>query len=309
MRPTSDWLGRRRDGRLGLQRGVLARAPPRARARTCAGSHSESNTSIMASTSAPRSSAPTSLPAQRTATCPGPVTWTIGSYVQLGTRLRPPQVGASQAGPECARPQMRSLPVVGVRADQRRLERRRRAQAGAARRRSAARLRSKRRRSTPWLGAPARGERSAGVSSRRNRVGRASSEVIEAWKATESASRQELVRDRERLPAGQCSADVAGEVGRVVISRRHAPEHASNPRCGPLSNGLSENHPSTGPQLGRAGRAPLPFPYPSCSANAAPCGSSQTATRAPFGSVSGSSTRPPAARTAATAGSSAPTRK
>ena len=40
-----------------------------------------------------------------------------------------------------------------------------------------------------------------------------------------------------------------------------------------------------------------------------PAGSSQTATRVPFGSVTGSSTRPPAARTAASAGPSAATRK
>ena len=29
-----------------------------------------------------------------------PLTWMMGSYVQFGTRLRPPQVGASHAGPE-----------------------------------------------------------------------------------------------------------------------------------------------------------------------------------------------------------------
>ncbi len=39
-----------------------------------AGNHSESNTSRSASTSTPWSSAPMSLPAQRTAMCPGPVT-------------------------------------------------------------------------------------------------------------------------------------------------------------------------------------------------------------------------------------------
>jgi hypothetical protein len=45
----------------------------------------------------------------------------------------------------------------------------------------AARVRSKSSRSTPSFGAPRSGSASGGVSSRRNRVGRVSSAVSEAW--------------------------------------------------------------------------------------------------------------------------------
>ncbi len=44
----------------------------------------------------------------------------------------------------------------------------------------AARVRSKARRRTPWFGAPLAGSASGDMSSRRKRVGRVSSEVIEA---------------------------------------------------------------------------------------------------------------------------------
>jgi hypothetical protein len=126
----------------------------------------------------------------------------IGSWVHLGTRLRPPQVGASQAGPECAMPQIRSL-AASVEAPIRAVSK---GTDGLSRRSSSAvrgRLWSNRRRSTPSLGTPVVGRCDAGVSSRRNRVGRPSSEVSEAWNATASAS-DSASRDTVRgLSAGQ----------------------------------------------------------------------------------------------------------
>ena len=157
---------------------------------------------MSASTSSPRSMPPTMVPAHRTASRPGPVAWMIGSKVQLGTRLRPPHEGASHAGPECAMPQMRSFspstcaPMSDVS----------KGTDGLRRRSSSAcseRLGSNRSRSAPSFGVPPSGSSSKGVSRRRKRIGRPSSDVSDAWKATESASHKRSCGTRSTRSDGQ----------------------------------------------------------------------------------------------------------
>ena len=178
-RPTSEcstaWATR-----CGLEARRAPREPPRARARTSrAATPSRTRRSSRRPSTRARC-APTSLPAQRTASLPGPVTWRSDRRSSSAPGCARPSVGASQAGPECAMPQMRSLsssacaPISDV--------------SNGADGRQAAELVARQRAAPIELEAQhalvgrarLRAAARRGVSRSRNRVGRASSEVSEA---------------------------------------------------------------------------------------------------------------------------------
>ena len=96
------------------------------------------------------------------------------------------------------------LSIEGVDADQRRLEWRRRAELAQLVGRRGARVIEDEAQNT-LVGRAAGGSASGDMMSRRNRVGRASSEVIEAWKAIDRASQRSSWEIVSVRPSGQCS--------------------------------------------------------------------------------------------------------
>ena len=83
----------------------------------------------------------------------------------------------------------------------------------------------------PFDGAPASGRRSGGVSSRRKRVGLASSDVNEAWNAAESASHSRSRPMDSSWPGGQCSTTYRAKSGGYACP---LPMHPSMARRGAI---------------------------------------------------------------------------
>ena len=207
----------------------------------------------------PARAPPMSLPAQRTARCPG--------AGHVDNRIVGPVGHAAAAAPggrEPGRPRVReapdaSLPSNSVRADERRLERRGRAQlpelVGASRRgrdrtAGAARPRWARRCS---------GSASGGVSRRRKRVGPRLLGGQRGVIGDGERFAEELVGEQSVAALGPVVAHIGREVGGILVARRHSHEHdsISLSRGSARRNRALTEPPTTGRRgpEGRAGRS------------------------------------------------------